>query len=230
MKIIYFLMMTMLLSVLVHAQVNDAPISKAEQQSLTPDAVLTMLLEGNERFAANEPRTRNITARIAESASGQYPKAVILSCLDSRVPVEKVFDVSIGDIFIGRNAGNVINTDQLGSMEFATKLAGAKLVFVLGHTECGAVKGAISDAKLGNLTSLLAKIKPAVAETDGFEPDARTANNAAFVNEVAEQNVRNDMAAIRQHSPILAELEASGQIKIVGGMYDVHTGKITMLK
>lgn len=208
---------------------NDAPVSRARQQATTPDAILANLIEGNKRFVSGKTIQRNVTVRIAESAAGQYPKAVILSCLDSRVPVEKVFDVSIGDIFVGRVAGNIVNEDQLGSMEYATKLAGAKLVFVLGHTECGAVKGAISGAKLGNLTALLAKIGPAVNEVKGFKPEERTASDRKFVDAVTVQNVRDTIVHIRKNSPVLTGLEASGAIKIVGGLYDVHTGSVTLL-
>lgn len=218
------------LSLALHAQVNDAPLTQAKQQALTPDDVLQRLAAGNERFVSNKPQARNVTVRIAESAKGQYPKAVVLSCLDSRVPVEKVFDVSIGDVFVGRNAGNVVNTDQLGSMEYATKISGAKLVLVLGHTECGAVKGAIDGAKLGNLTSLLEKIRPSVAKVEGFKADERNAKNKKFVQEVAEKNVRDSIALIRKNSPVLRELEASGKIKIVGGTYDLHTGKVRFLR
>jgi carbonic anhydrase len=224
------MLFTALLSTgLLYAQANDAPLSQKQQQALTPDAVLANMMAGNKRFVSGKTLQRNITVRIAESAAGQYPKAVVLSCMDSRVPVEKVFDVSIGDIFVGRVAGNVISPDQLGSMEYATKLAGAKIVFVLGHTECGAVKGAISGAKLGNLTGLLAKIEPAVKDVKGFKPDERTASDSKFVDAVAAQNVRDTIASIRHDSPILAKLEKEGKIRIVGGMYDVHTGKVTLI-
>ena len=151
-----------------------AQTTKEEQSKLTPDKVLADLMDGNGRFVAGKTGDPEIKKRITNSAGGQYPKAVILSCLDSRVPVELVFDQRIGDIFVGRVAGNIENEDQLGSMEFATKLSGAKLVFVLGHSACGAVKGACDGAKLGNLTALLAKIRPAVDAVDGFKPEERT--------------------------------------------------------
>lgn len=212
------------------AQDADLPLTKAQQQALTPNEVLEALLAGNERFAAGKATQRDITARIAASSAGQYPKAVILSCLDSRVPVEKVFDVSIGDIFVGRVAGNIVNEDQLGSMEFATKLAGAKLVLILGHNECGAVKGAIDGAELGNLTALLAKIRPAVDSVEGFSPADRTSANGEFVDQVIEHNVQEMVAKVREKSPILAGLEQSGEIKIVGATYDLHTGKVTLVK
>lgn len=205
------------------------PVTQEQQQNFTPDTVLTALMDGNSRFVAGKSSEHDITVRIAETAAGQYPKAVILSCLDSRVPVEKVFDVSIGDIFVGRVAGNIENEDQLGSMEFATKLAGAKLVMVMGHNECGAVKGAIAGVKLGNLTSLLAKIQPAVDSVKGFNNDERTASNEKFVNKAIEENVRHTISDIREFSPVLSGLEKEGKIKIVGALYDLHTGKVTLI-
>jgi carbonic anhydrase len=221
----------MAISPLVHAQESPrkTPITKEQQSKLTPDDVISLLMKGNTRFVAGKITQQDITVRIAESAAGQYPKAVILSCLDSRVPVEKVFDVSIGDIFVGRVAGNIENEDQLGSMEFATKLAGAKLVMILGHNECGAVKGAIDGAKLGNLTSLLAKIQPAVDSVEGFSQEERTSANTNFVDKVIEHNVRQTIADIRKYSPVLADLEKAGTIKIVGALYDIHNGKVTFL-
>lgn len=216
--------------VLALAAGANAQVTKEEQSALTPDRVLTDLMAGNARFATGKIGDLEIKKRIATSAEGQYPKAVVLSCLDSRVPVELVFDQRIGDIFVGRVAGNIEDEDQLGSMEFATKLAGAKLVFVLGHTACGAVKGACDGAKLGNLTALLAGIRPAVEAVPGFKPEERNSTNKEFVEKVIEQNVRITMADIRKDSPVLAELEASGKIKIVGGIYDLHSGKVTLLK
>lgn len=217
-------------SILAIATVANAQVTMEEQSALTPDKVLTDLMAGNARFAVGNIGDLEIKKRIANTADGQYPKAVVLSCLDSRVPVELVFDQRIGDIFVGRVAGNVEDEDQLGSMEFATKLAGAKLVFVLGHTACGAVKGACDGAKLGNLTALLARIRPAVEAVPGFQPEQRNSANKEFVEKVIEQNVRQTMADIRKDSPVLAELESSGKIKIVGGIYDLHTGKVTLLK
>jgi carbonic anhydrase len=207
-----------------------AEVTKEEQKSLTPDKVIADLMAGNSKFVAGKITHADIIARIAASADGQHPKAVILSCLDSRVPVEMVFDQGIGDIFVGRLAGNIENEDQLGSMEFATKLAGAKLVMVLGHSGCGAVKGAIDDAKLGNLTALLAKIRPAVKAVEGFKPEERTSANKEFVKKVTEQNVRQTVADIRKDSSVLADLERSGTIKIVGAIYDIRSGKVTLLE
>jgi len=216
--------------VLAFAAVANAQVTKEEQSALTPDKVLTDLMDGNTRFVTGKVADPEIKKRITNSADYQYPKAVVLSCLDSRVPVELVFDQRLGDIFVGRVAGNIEDEDQLGSMEFATKLSGAKLVFVLGHSSCGAVKGACDDAKLGNLTALLARIRPAVDATEGFKPDERTSANKKFVEKVTEENARQTMANIRKDSPVLAELETSGEIKIVGGIYDLQTGKVSLLK
>lgn len=207
----------------------DAQTSKDEQAALTPDKVLSDLMAGNERYVAGNLTEIDIKAGIAATAGGQFPKAVILSCLDSRVPVEMVFDQGIGDIFVGRVAGNIENKDQLGSMEFATKLAGSKLVMVLGHTACGAVKGACDDAKLGNVTDLLANIKPAVEAVEGFEADQRNSKNIDFVNKVVAENVKITVNDIRERSEVLSELEKAGDIKIVGGVYDLATGKVTLL-
>lgn len=219
----------------IAALVAASPLAVAQMTeeklfSLTPDKVLSSLMAGNARFAAGETTAQDITARRAAAAKGQHPEAVILSCLDSRVPVEMIFDKGIGDVFVGRVAGNVGDKDQLGSMEYATKLAGAKLVMVLGHTSCGAVKGACDDAKLGHLTGLLAKIRPAVKAVKDVPVGQRTSANHAFVNKVATENVRETVANIRRRSPILAGLEKSGQIKIVGGMYDLQTGKVSLVK
>ncbi|MFV0338502.1 MAG: carbonic anhydrase family protein [Chthoniobacterales bacterium] len=163
---------------------------------------------------------------MAAVTSGQFPKAVVLSCLDSRVPVELVFDQGIGDLFVGRVAGNIEDLDQVGSMEFATKLAGAKLVLVLGHTSCGAINGAADGAELGNLTQLLQKIRRAVDEVKGFEGEVRRSSNPAFINKVVEENVRLTVENIRKTSPVLTDLEKSGDIKIVGAVYDLETGKV----
>jgi len=204
--------------------------TKAEQSALTPEKVLADLMEGNARFMTGKMAAPGIKKRMANSVNGQYPKAVVLSCVDSRVPVELVFDQGIGDIFVGRVAGNVVNEDQIGSMEFATKLAGARLVLVLGHSSCGAVKGACEAVQLGNLTALLAKIKPAVKAVKGFKPEERNSANKDFVGKVCEENVRQTVASIRKRSRVLAEMETSGQIQIVGGIYDLVTGKVTLLE
>ncbi|MCL2302230.1 MAG: carbonic anhydrase family protein [Lentimicrobiaceae bacterium] len=201
-------------------------LSKEEQANLTPDMVIEILKKGNEEFVHNELTVRNNPELIRDAANGQYPMAVILSCLDSRVPVEDVFHRAIGDIFVARVAGNIVNTDILGSMEFACKASGAKLIMVLGHGACGAVKSAISNVELGNITEMLSKIKPAVSESRAeFTGDA-TASNAEFVDIVGINNVALAVQEIRDRSPILKEMEDKGEIKIIGGYYDMHTGKV----
>lgn len=208
----------------------DRILTRHEQQQLTPDDVLQRLRQGNTRFVAGDVTHRDHQAQVRAAAAGQWPKAVVLSCLDSRIPVEDVFDCGIGDLFVARVAGNVVNVDILGSMEFACAVSGAKLVFVLGHEHCGAIKGAIdlaAVAQLGltNLTSLLGVISPAVDEVTG-EHGPRSSKNAAFVHRVAEENVRRTLQRIRVESPILRDLEARGEIAIVGGMYDMDTGGV----
>lgn len=216
-------------SVLAALAFANAQVTEEEQQSLAPDQVIEDLMAGNSRYMAGKVTAPNIVARLAATAGGQHPKAVILSCLDSRVPVELVFVQGIGDIFVGRVAGNIENEDQLGSMEFATKLAGARLVMVLGHSGCGAVAGAIADAKLGNLTALLAKIQPAVATVENGNPGTRNAAGNVFLKKVIEQNVRDTVANIRKHSEVLADMEKAGTIKIVGAFYDLQSGEVTLL-
>lgn len=211
------------------ASAGDLPVTSAEQEKLTPDAVLALLMEGNGRYVAGDLTDPNVKERIAASSKGQYPKAVILSCLDSRVPVEQVFDVGIGDIFVGRVAGNIENEDQLGSMEFATKAAGAKLVMVLGHEGCGAVKGACDGVEMGNLTALLDKIEPAVEAVEGFEESEKNSKNPGFVAKVVEENVRQTVKDIRARSEVLAELEKEGKIKIVGAVYSIQDGSVKLL-
>ena len=207
---------------------KQLPITPEQQASFTPQEVIDALLEGNKRFQAGKTTDLNIKASIAEASKGQHPKAVILSCLDSRVPVELVFDQAIGDIFVGRVAGNVENEDQLGSMEFATKVAGAKVVMVLGHESCGAVKGACDGVKMGNLTALLEKIQPAVDAVEGHEGN-RTSANPEFVAEVIEVNVEKTVEDIRASSPVLAEMEQAGEILIVGAVYSLQDGSVTLL-
>jgi carbonic anhydrase len=204
-------------------------LTQAEQNALTPEDVLEVLRIGNERFVAGTLTTRNHSKQIRAAALGQYPKAVLLSCLDSRIPVEDVFDRGIGDIFVGRVAGNFENTDLLGSMEFACKVSGAKLVVVMGHEYCGAVRGAIDGVELGNITPMLENIHPAVAHFADYEGD-KSGKNEEFVHMVAEQNVRMTVDDIREKSPILRKMETDGQIKIVGAMYDMNTGKVTFFE
>ncbi|MFD1560102.1 carbonic anhydrase family protein [Paraburkholderia silviterrae] len=199
-------------------------LTKAQRERMTPEQIVDVMKQGNVRFQHGERKARNYLREQRASASGQYPAAVLLSCIDSRAPAEVIMDLGIGDIFNCRVAGNVENNDILGSMEFACKLAGAKVIVVMGHTACGAIKGAIANVDLGNLTGLLDRIKPAVQATT-YEGD-RSASNYTFVNAVARKNVEMTIANIRQNSPVLAALETQGTIKIVGAMYNLETGAV----
>lgn len=208
------------------APINKHVLTKSEQDLLTPEKVLQEFIDGNKRF-----KTGNVTQRLHSeeirkiATGGQYPKAMVLSCLDSRVPVEDVFDQGIGDVFVGRVAGNFVNTDLLGSMEFACKVAGAKLIIVMGHQHCGAVKGAIDNVQLGNITSMLANIKPAVAMSQDFEGEKST-KNEKFVKHVAKNNVKHTIDQIRSGSEILKTMEDKGEIKIVGAFYTLRSGEL----
>jgi carbonic anhydrase len=204
-------------------------MTKEEQAKLTPDQVLQEFIDGNKRFQSGVTTVRDHSEQARKSAPGQFPKAVVLSCLDSRVPVEDVFDQGLGDIFVGRVAGNFVNEDLLGSMEFACKVAGAKLVLVMGHQHCGAVKGAIDDVKLGNITAMLAKIKPAVKMSQDFTGE-KTSKNDEFVKHVSENNVKYAIQQIREKSPILKEMEDKGEIKIVGAFYRLTDGTLEFIK
>ena len=198
------------------------------QTTMTPEKSLQHLKEGNQRFQLNLKVNRDLIDQVSDTSEGQYPFATILSCIDSRVSSELIFDLGIGDVFSARIAGNFVNEDILGSMEFACKLAGTKLIVVLGHTACGAVKGACDDAKLGNLTNMLAKIKPAVKEvTYPEDSNLRNSSNIEFVNNVAAKNVQLTIERILNESEVLAEMQNNGEIKIVGGMYDIHSGSVT---
>jgi carbonic anhydrase len=199
--------------------------TRESQSAMTPQQALQELRDGNARFVAGKPRARDFAAEVKATASGQYPFAVILSCLDSRQPVEIVFDQGIGDVFSARVAGNVLNDDILGSLEFACKASGAKLIAVVGHLNCGAIKGAIDNVELGNLTGLLARIKPAVdlVPADG---QPRTSKNHDLVDKVGAANVHLVMNEIRDRSPVLREMLDKGEIELVGGMYDLSTGKV----
>ncbi|MGA0011783.1 MAG: carbonic anhydrase family protein [Flavobacteriaceae bacterium] len=207
------------------------PTQTAESQSqMTPEKALELLKEGNQRFLRGTPRERKLNQQVIETAYGQYPFASIIGCIDSRVPSSLIFDQVIVSLFIARVAGNIVNDDILGSLEFACKLAGAKLVVVLGHTSCGAVKGACDQAELGNLTALLSKINPAVlAVTEPENPEERTSKNAAFVDAVALENVRLTVQNVRTYSNVLRSMEKEGAIKIIGAMYDVTTGEVKFL-
>jgi carbonic anhydrase len=199
-------------------------LTKAQRDRLTPDDILALMEKGNKRFYTGKREDHNFLAQQRASAKGQYPAAILLTCIDSRAPAETILDLRIGDIFNSRIAGNVENADILGSMEFACKLAGAKVVLVMGHTACGAIKGAIDHAELGNLTGLLAKIRPAVAATT--YTGERTSKNDAFVDAVAQKNVEITIDNIRKGSPVLAEMESKGAIKITGAMYNLQTGVV----
>ena len=199
--------------------------TRASQAAMTPQQALAELKAGNARFVAGNPLHRDFPAQVRATAAGQYPFAVVLSCLDSRQPTEIVLDQGVGDIFSARVAGNVLNDDILGSMEFACKVSGAKLIAVIGHSNCGAIKGAIDDVQLGDLTGLLTKIKPAI---DAVPADVqpRTTKNYEFVNDVSKENVKLVMKEIRERSPILREMLDKGEIELVGGMYDLKNGKV----
>lgn len=204
--------------------------TKETQATMTPEKALQFLKEGNERFQNNLKANRNLLQQVNETKDGQFPFATILSCIDSRVSAELVFDQGLGDIFSIRIAGNFVNEDILGSMEFACKLAGTKLVVVLGHTSCGAVKGACDHARLGNLTALINKIEPAVeAVKEPKDESLRNSKNLDFVDAVAVKNVEIALNNIRKQSPILKEMEDEGEIAIVGAMYDLSDGKVVFL-
>lgn len=197
-------------------------LGKEKRDKMTPDEILAELKRGNKNFSKGLRTSRNFINEQKATAKGQFPAAVVLSCIDSRAPAEVIMDLGIGDIFNARVAGNIANDDILGSMEFACKISGAKVVLVMGHTACGAIKGAIDNVELGNLTGLLAKIKPAVKATT-FKGEA-SAKNSAYVDAVAQKNVELTIADIRKKSAVLAELESKGAIKISGAMYNLETG------
>lgn len=199
--------------------------SKETQSSLTPAMALQILKEGNERFINNLKANRNLLQQVNETSTGQFPFATILSCIDSRTSAELIFDQGLGDVFSIRIAGNILNEDILGSMEFATKVVGTKLILVLGHTKCGAIVGACNHVEMGNLTTLLNKIQPAIFN-EKATTENRDGSNVDFVNNVTEINVSLTIERIRRESPIIAELEQEGHIKIVGGLYDVETGAV----
>lgn len=202
-------------------------LTKVQQDALKPADVLELLKEGNIDFVEDRLTVRNNSERVRQAALGQYPKAVVLSCIDSRIPVEDVFHRGIGDIFVGRVAGNVINDDQLGSMEYGCKVSGAKVILILGHEHCGAIKSAIDDVKLGNITTLLSKIKPAITTTK-FDGE-RTSKNDAFLHAVCTENVKMIIENIRKKSPTLAEMEKNKEILIQGAVYAMDSGKVTFL-
>lgn len=199
--------------------------TKETQASLTPQKALDFLKDGNVRFQNNLKANRNLLEQANETSEGQFPFAVVLSCIDSRVSAELVFDQGLGDIFSVRIAGNFVNEDILGSMEFACKVAGSKLIVVLGHSKCGAIKGACDDVKLGNLTALISKIKPSV-DAVAHITEERNSSNSEFVESVSAKNVELTIENIKQQSPVLKEMLDKNEIGIVGGMYDVATGEV----
>lgn len=200
--------------------------SKETQAKLTPDMAIEFLKEGNDRFVKNLKANRNLLQQVNETSAGQYPFATILSCIDSRTSVELIFDQGLGDVFSIRIAGNVLNEDILGSMEFATNVAGSKLIVVLGHSKCGAIIGACNHVEMGHLTGLLKKVQPAI-DMETKSTENRTGSNKEFVGNVTELNVHHTIERIRKESSILAGLEKEGKIKIIGGLHDIEDGRVT---
>jgi len=208
---------------------SGTTLTREAQAAITPDKAIEMLKQGNQRFVSGKTVERDLLAQVKRTSEGQFPFAAIVSCLDSRIPPEIVFDRGIGDLFVARVAGNIVNDDILGSLEFANRLSGAKLIVVMGHTECGAVKGACDGAQLGLLTATLANINPAVNAVQGdYAP--RSSKNTEFVQAVAEMNVKLTMQKLRDRSVVLREMLDKGEIGMVGAMYDVSTGKVTFYK
>jgi carbonic anhydrase len=203
-------------------------LTAAEQHALTPDGIIVSLKEGNNRFTSSGITARDHSAIVRDALVSQHPEAVILSCLDSRVLVEDIFDARIGDLFVARVAGNIVDEDILGSLEYGCAEAGAKLVVILGHESCGAVKAAIEDVHLGNITAMLAKIKPALIKSKDFTGE-KNSENEAYVEYVVKNNVRNTIEMVRSKSPVLKAMEVKGEIKIVGAYYDLKTGEVKFL-
>ncbi len=208
---------------------RNTAITKDIQSNLKPNSILQDLLDGNKRYAANNLTSSDVSSLIEQTIGGQFPKAVILSCIDSRVPVEMVFDQTIGDVFVARVAGNFENIDILGSMEYSCAVAGSKLVFVLGHESCGAVRAACDEVKMGNITDMLDNIIPACKHAAKEVDGKLNSTNKEYVAKSVEHNVRLTIKRIRKKSQILSEMEDNGKIAIVGGVYSLHTGKVTML-
>ncbi len=214
---------------LAFAEAYSGVMTKERQSAMTAQEVFERLKEGNQRFVDGRMKNRDLLSQANTSSAGQFPVAVILNCMDSRTPPEAVFDQGIGDTFVTRVAGNIVNDDILGGMEFGTKLSGAKLIVVIGHTSCGAVRGACQQAKLGNLTGLLQKIKPAVSEASK-KSKSHDCAQAEFIDEIAKDNVLMVMKQIQARSPIIKQLIAEGKVGIVGGMQDLSTGKVTFFE
>jgi carbonic anhydrase len=200
--------------------------TKKTQEELTPELALGILIEGNERFVNNIKAHRNLLQQVNETSAGQFPFAAILSCIDSRTSAELIFDQGLGDILSIRIAGNILNEDILGSMELACKIAGSKLIVVLGHTKCGAIEGACNNIVLGNLTALLNKIKPAIDQETETRSE-RNGSNKSFLQNVTKNNVFITVKKIKEQSSILYEMEQTKQIKIIGGLHDIDTGQVT---
>ncbi len=224
------LLATILLSSVATAQTTYPIRTRAERDALTPAQVLQSIKDGNDRFVNGAQRPRNFRQEQLATKGGQHPAAVLLSCIDSRAPVEVVFDKGIGEVFNARVAGNVANPDILGSMEFACAVAGSKVVLVLGHSRCGAINGAIDNVEMGNLTGLLDRIRPAVEEVHEEHPKEEVkSSNATFAEAVTRKNVELTVEKIRRLSPLLRDMEKKGQILIQGAIYDVSTGKVEFL-
>ena len=200
-------------------------LNKEMQSAITPTMALELLKEGNKRFQNNLKANRNLLQQASETAEGQHPFAIILSCIDSRTSAELIFDQGLGDVFSVRIAGNIMNEDILGSMEFGCKIAGAKIIVVLGHTKCGAIKGACDHVEMGNLTSLLNKIQPAIYD-EISETENRSSSNPEFVEKIATINVKRTLHAIMERSPILKEMVDAGDIGVIGGKHDITTGVV----
>jgi carbonic anhydrase len=211
-------------------EINNSLTQTKETQDLIDAAKATQLLKaGNERFVSKQSLNRNLNAQVNDTSTGQFPFAAVVSCIDSRIPTEIVFDQGIGDIFNARVAGNFVNDDILGSLEFACKLAGSKLIVIMGHTSCGAVKGACDHAKLGLLTQMLDKIMPAVDSTETAEGEERNSGNKSFVNRVSEKNVHLTIENLLKSSDVLRTMKENGEIDVVGAMYHVDSGKVVFL-
>ncbi len=208
-------------------ELNEATLTPELQASITPAVAKQLLVEGNHMFVEGKSIGRQLISQVKQTSSGQYPHSVVLSCIDSRIPTEIVFNQGVGDIFNARVAGNIVNEDVLGSIEYGCKVAGSKLVVILGHTSCGAVKGACDNVELGNITALLSKIKPAVDAVTTTPGAERNSKNLDFVNAVSKMNVELTIQNLKRDSPVLTEMEANGEIAIVGAMYDVGTGNVT---
>ncbi len=205
--------------------VDTVTMTKEKQESITTEQALQKLKDGNKRFVSVKQLKRNLNEQVTKTAKGQFPYAVVLSCIDSRTSTELIFDEGLGDVFNARIAGNFVNTDILGSMEFACKVAGSKLILIVGHSKCGAIKGACDNVQLGNLTHVIDEIKPAVDNVKNIDGE-RNSHNDAFVQAVAEENIKLAIKEIREKSSILNEMEKKGEIMIVGSMYNLETGKV----